>query len=112
MLSTTSRPATAAPEVSAAQASTEEIFMAVEQSVYPPAPARRLAWPALAAALLLSACSTFQSGGETAPAAQLPPSAPATPAVTPQMQAARDHLKVMAGLQERLYRLAAPPLIS
>ena len=85
--------------------------MAVEQ-FNPPSPLRRLAWPAIAASLLLSACSTFQSGGEPAPAQPLPPSAPAAPVVTPQMQAARDHLKVIAGLQERLYRIAAPLLIN
>jgi hypothetical protein len=32
--------------------------------------------------------------------------------VTPQMQAARDNLKVIASLQERLYRIAAPLLIN
>lgn len=86
--------------------------MAVEQLDHRPAPARRPAWPALAAALLLSACSTFQPGGETAPAQPSPPSAPPAPVVTPQMQAAREHLRVMAGLQERLYRVAAPLLIN
>jgi membrane-associated protease RseP (regulator of RpoE activity) len=85
--------------------------MAVEQFQHL-LPARRLAWPAIAAALLLSACSTFQSGGEQPPAQPLPPSAPPAPVVTPQMQAARDHLKVTAALQERLYRIAAPLLIN
>lgn len=86
--------------------------MAVEQRERHRAPDRRLAWPAFAAALLLSACSTFQSGGEPALAQPIPPSAPSAPVVTPQMQAARDHLKVMANLQERLYRVAAPLLIN
>lgn len=91
--------------------------MAVEQVHRPPMPARRpalpAAWSAMAAALLLTACSTFQPGSE--PAAPVPPTAPPTPpapVVTPQMQAARDNLKVIASLQERLYRVAAPLLIN
>lgn len=90
--------------------------MAVEQLPRPLTPTRRLAWPAwsaMTATLLLSACSTFQSGG-VAPAPEQPvrPPAPAAPVVTPQMQAARDNLKVISGLQERLYRVAAPLLIN
>ncbi|WP_051293642.1 M48 family metallopeptidase [Pseudoduganella violaceinigra] len=84
--------------------------MAVGQPVKSPYP---LAWPAIAAALLLSACSTLQPGGEPpVPAQPLPPAEPPAPVVTPQMQAARDQLKVIAGLQERLYRIAAPLLIN
>jgi len=87
--------------------------MAVGQRIQSLSPARRLTWPAIMASLLLSACSTFQSGSEpAAPAQPIPPSAPATPVVTPQMQAARDNLKVIASLQERLYRIAAPLLIN
>src|ERR1044071_3190263 len=113
MLSKTSRPATAAPEVSAAQASTEEISMAVEQRNQFLLPARRLTWPAIAATLVLSACSTIQPAGEpAAPDQPIQPSLPAAPVVTPKMQAARDNLKVIAGLQERLYRIAAPLLIN
>ncbi|MGW8394007.1 M48 family metalloprotease [Pseudoduganella sp. HUAS MS19] len=87
--------------------------MAVEQRNQSPSPARRLTWPAIAAALLLSACSTIQpDGAPAAPLEPVAPAAPAAPVVTPQMQAARDNLKVIAGLQERLYRIAAPLLIN
>jgi len=87
--------------------------MAVEQFDQHRLPVRRLAWPAIAASLLLSACSTFQSGSEhAAPAEPIQPSAPSAPVVTPQMQAAREQLKQIAGLQERLYRVAAPLLIN
>ncbi len=75
--------------------------MAVEQlNQY--SPVRRLAWPAIAASLLLSACSTFQSGSEpAAPAQPMPTSAPAAPVVTPQVQAARHQLKAIARMQGR-----------
>lgn len=93
--------------------------MAVEQvatKLCHRSPARRpgwSAWPAIAALLLLSACSTFQSGSEpAAPPAPVAPPAPPPEVVTPQMQAARDNLKVIAALQERLYRVAAPLLIN
>ncbi len=93
--------------------------MAVEQvstELHQRSPARRpgwFAWSAVAATFLLSACSTIQSGGEpAAPPAPVAPPAPPPEVVTPQMQAARDNLKVIAALQERLYRVAAPLLIN
>jgi len=87
--------------------------MAVEQRNQFLLPARRLTWPAITATLVLSACSTIQPASEpAAPEQPIQPSVPAAPVVTPQMQAARDNLKVIAGLQERLYRIAAPLLIN
>ena len=74
----------------------------------------RLSVPALgvAAAVLLSACST--------PGTMRPPAQPgviagtdpaAKPELTPQMALAADTLTKMAALQDRLYRVAAPLLI-
>lgn len=65
---------------------------------------------ALTVALLLSACAT------TAPPS-LPPVVetgpePETPLVTPRMIAARDAVRSMVTLQDRLYRVAAPLLIN
>jgi membrane-associated protease RseP (regulator of RpoE activity) len=71
----------------------------------------RPALPALALALLMSACAT------KAPLQQGPvPPAPraheeAAPALTPRMAAEAEALTRMAVLQERLYRVAAPLLI-
>lgn len=88
--------------------------MAVEQQNRSLLPAFGPAWAAMLAGLLLSACSMLpQTTSEPAapePAPQAP--LPHTPVVTPQMQAARAHLKVIADLQERLYRVAAPLLIN
>jgi len=87
--------------------------MAVEQKNSSHLPGSRLAWPAVAAALLLSACSSLQTTSQPpAPAEPVKPPAPPAPVVTPQMQAARDNLKVIASLQDRLYRVAAPLLIN
>jgi hypothetical protein len=67
-----------------------------------------------AAALLLSACSSFQSR----PAAPEPAPAvvrsvtEAPPVVTAKMAAARQQLSQMVALQDRLYRVAGPLLIN
>lgn len=62
-------------------------------------------------ALLLSACTTpgqfGQTGSFPGPAGDTPQGQP----LTPQMAAAADTLRKMAGLQDRLYRVAAPLLI-
>jgi len=66
---------------------------------------------AVAAALLLSACATSTT---PPPPAQAPIQdtlpAPA-PVVTPQQAAAREALKTMSNLQDRLYRVGGPLLI-
>ncbi|GAB3459493.1 hypothetical protein GCM10027321_17330 [Massilia terrae] len=61
-------------------------------------------------ALLLSACATR---GPVAPPVTQAPGAqlPQAPVLTPQMAAAADTLRRMAGMQERLYKVAAPLLI-
>jgi hypothetical protein len=61
-------------------------------------------------ALLLSACATK---GPVTPSAPQAPVAqgPQAPTLTPQMAAAAETLTHMAGLQERLYKVAAPLLI-
>lgn len=86
--------------------------MAAEQKNRP----LHASWPVVTAALLLSACSTFQPSGSTSttevPVPPPQPLPPPAPVVTPQMQAARDNLKVIASLQDRLYRVAAPLLIN
>src|SRR5471032_1279097 len=68
----------------------------------------------LAAASLLSACSTFQSKPAPAPAepvvARVINEEP--PVVTAKMAAARDALSQMVALQDRLYRIAGPLLIN
>lgn len=70
-------------------------------------------YPALivATATLLAACST--PGPMQAPSApgEIPQQAPGKPPVTPEMAAAAETLQRMAGLQDRLYRIAAPLLI-
>lgn len=64
---------------------------------------------AVAAALLLSACATTAPPPAQAPIeGTLPPPAPV---VTPQQAAARESLKSMSGLQDRLYRVGGPLLI-
>jgi len=71
------------------------------------------AWAALsatAAALLLSACATTPPPPDTSPLVQVPPPA-AAPVVTPRQAAAREALRSMVSLQDRLYRVAAPILI-
>lgn len=69
--------------------------------------------PALivATAALLAACST--PGSLQAPSApgEIPQQGPEKPEVTPEMAAAAETLTRMAGLQDRLYRVAAPLLI-
>lgn len=72
-------------------------------------PGLRTAVPAILIALLLSACQTapVKTGPVVLPQAPVD----ATPALTPRMAAAADALTKMAGLQERLYKVAAPLLI-
>jgi len=74
--------------------------------------ALRPAMPALALAMLLSACATRAP----VPGAPLPgrrAQAPeAAPAMSPKMAAAAEALSQMAELQDRLYKVAAPLLIS
>jgi hypothetical protein len=70
--------------------------------------------PALAASVLLSACSTFQSkpaAPEPAPAV-VSSVTEAPPVVTAKMAAARQQLSQMVALQDRLYRVAGPLLIN
>lgn len=70
----------------------------------------RTAGPALITALLLSACTTpaiVPSGPST-----LPKPADTTPAVSPRVAAAAEALTRLSGMQERLYRIAAPLLIN
>jgi hypothetical protein len=65
------------------------------------------------AALLLSACSTFQSKPMPAPAPEPVRPAAAEPAViSAKMAAAQEALSQMVALQDRLYRVAAPLLIN
>jgi hypothetical protein len=64
--------------------------------------------PALALALLLSACSTTSSLQAPTPGAPLPETMP----VTPEMAVARAALSQMVALQDRLYKVAAPLLIN
>ena len=75
---------------------------------------RPAALPAIAMALLLSACSTpgpvRQAPAATAPQDQ--PAAEPAPVLSPKMAAAADTLTRMANLQDRLYRVAAPLLIN
>jgi membrane-associated protease RseP (regulator of RpoE activity) len=68
----------------------------------------------VAAASLLSACSSFQSRPATPePAASVVSTATeAPPAVTAKMAAARQQLSQMVALQDRLYRVAGPLLIN
>lgn len=69
--------------------------------------------PAIAMALLLSACSTPRP--PQAPVVVAPPALPAPepgPTLSPRMAAAADTLTKMASLQDRLYRVAAPLLIN
>lgn len=68
----------------------------------------------VAAASLLTACSTFQS---KPPAPEKPPAVVSTvtegpPVVTAKMAAARAQLSQMVALQDRLYRIAGPLLIN
>jgi len=68
----------------------------------------------VAAASLLTACSTFQS---KPPAPETPPAVVSTvteapPVVTAKMAAARSQLSQMVALQDRLYRIAGPLLIN
>jgi membrane-associated protease RseP (regulator of RpoE activity) len=67
---------------------------------------------AVAAALLVSACSTTTTAppqpAQTPIQDALPPPAPV---VTPQQAAARESLKHMSNLQDRLYRVGGPLLI-
>ncbi len=70
--------------------------------------------PAIAMALLLSACGTtgpIRSASVPAAAQEQPEPEPA-PALSPRMAAAADTLTKMAALQDRLYRVAAPLLIN
>ncbi len=68
----------------------------------------------LAAASLLSACSTFQSKPAPAPAEPVVARVitEQAPVVTAKMAAARDSLSQMVALQDRLYRIAGPLLIN
>ncbi|WP_229415786.1 M48 family metallopeptidase [Pseudoduganella armeniaca] len=50
--------------------------------------------------------------GLPAPVAEQAPAAPEAPLVTPRMVAARDAVRSMVSLQDRLYRVAAPILIN
>ncbi|MBV8123761.1 MAG: M48 family metalloprotease [Paucibacter sp.] len=66
-----------------------------------------------AAALLLSACSTFQSKPMPASAPEpVRPAAEEPPVITAKMAAAQGALSQMVALQDRLYRVAAPLLIN
>lgn len=67
---------------------------------------------ALTTAALLSACSTvpLQSSAPVTEAGAAP--AAEAPLVTPRMLAARDTLRKMGDMQDRLYRVAAPLLIN
>jgi hypothetical protein len=67
--------------------------------------------PALLSALLLSACETVspvKSGPVAGPVAAVD----TTPVVSPRIAAAADALTKQAAMQDRLYRVAAPLLIS
>ena len=68
----------------------------------------------MAASVLLSACSSFQSkpaAPEPAPAV-ISTATEAPPVVTAKMAAARQQLSQMVALQDRLYRVAGPLLIN
>ncbi|CAN7155415.1 M48 family metallopeptidase [Pseudoduganella sp. LjRoot289] len=69
---------------------------------------------ALAAAALLSACSTFapQSSAPQATSATPLPAEQVTPVLSPRMAAAQETLKTMVALQDRLTRVSAPLLIN
>ncbi|MYM83039.1 M48 family metalloprotease [Duganella sp. FT50W] len=70
--------------------------------------------PLIAASVLLSACSTFQSqpsSPEPAPSV-VSTATEAPPQVTAKMAAARQQLSQMVALQDRLYRVAGPLLIN
>ncbi len=71
----------------------------------------RRALAALTVALLLSACATTPPP-VLPPVAEAGPAAPQAPLVTPRMVAAREALRTMVDLQDRLYRVAAPLLIN
>jgi len=68
---------------------------------------------ALTAALMLSACSVFQSAPVVAPPAPkpAPPPVEEPPALTAKMAAAQNDLTRMVAIQDRLYHVAAPLLI-
>ncbi|MGE5650819.1 MAG: PDZ domain-containing protein, partial [Bacillota bacterium] len=73
--------------------------------------------PALSVALLLAACATTVSPppGEQPPAAPGKPAAPAVPGApgAPSVGATeQEALRTLVGLQDRLYRVAAPLLVS
>lgn len=67
---------------------------------------------AVAAAMLLSACSTVPLSQPSAPVVDASQPAVEAPLVTPRMQAARAALDTMVTQQDRLYRVAAPLLIN
>lgn len=71
----------------------------------------RPALAALTVALLLSACATTPPAC-LPPVVEQAPAAPEEPLVTPRMVAARDAVRSMVSLQDRLYRVAAPILIN
>lgn len=64
----------------------------------------------ITAALLLSACAT-QAPRQPSTAPRIIERNAEAPSLTPQMAAAADTLTKMAGLQDRLYKVAAPLLI-
>ncbi|GGY74957.1 M48 family metalloprotease [Pseudoduganella plicata] len=66
---------------------------------------------ALTVALLLSACATT-APPSLPPVVDTGPAEPPAPLVTPRMMAARDAVRSMVTLQDRLYRVAAPLLIN
>src|SRR5471032_1702537 len=68
---------------------------------------------ALTAALMLSACSVFQSAPVVAPPAPkpAPPPVEEPPALTAKMAAAQNDLTRMVAIQDRLYHVATPLLI-
>jgi membrane-associated protease RseP (regulator of RpoE activity) len=72
---------------------------------------KRTTWAAIAAALLLSACATTPTP-PAPPSEPVAPPPPAEPVVTARQAAARDALRTMVNLQDRLYRVAAPILIN
>ncbi|UGQ45272.1 M48 family metallopeptidase [Massilia endophytica] len=71
----------------------------------------RNAWAAIAAALLLSACATT-APPPAPPSEPVAPPPPSEPVVTARQAAARETLRTMVNLQDRLYRVAAPILIN
>ncbi|NHZ61048.1 M48 family metallopeptidase [Massilia genomosp. 1] len=70
--------------------------------------------PVICLAFMLSACETTGPAPDATPTVPMPqqPAEPPVRAVTPRMAAAAEALTKMAGLQERLYRIAAPLLIN